>query len=340
MWKIGNLNIDGQAVLGPMSGYTSAAYREFMRPFGVSLSFTEMISDKGVIFGDKETKRFLSFQHTHPTGIQLFGSNPDEIAKAAELSMTQNPDIDLIDVNMGCPVKKIIRGGSGSALMKDPMKCGDIIRKIKEKVNVPVTAKIRLGIARNNMNFREIIGELTDADVDAISLHVRTQDEHYAGIPDYEIVRDLQSEMSVPLIISGNIYSVESAAHASEITGAAAVMVARGGVGNPYLVTQIDNYFRTGKVLQNPTINEQIDWCLQLTDMIINEFGEETGIRKMRSYAPKFISGCFGSKVYRNKLATETYDKECLIQNLEKIREKIGDRRIYARKYDEFEYES
>ena len=329
MWHIGDIEIDGRAVLGPMSGFTSRSYRDFMKPFGVSLCFTEMTSDAGIIHGQSRTKGYIQFSDNHPTGVQLFGHDPDDISKAAEKALSLNPEIDLFDVNMGCPVPKVNRSGAGSALMKDPELCGDIIRSIKKKVDVPVTAKIRLGWSSSTMNFREVIDELTSAGADAITVHARTREERYAGSPHMDIVEGLRKEMSVPLIISGNIYLLDDAIKAMGTTGADAVMVARGGVGNPFLVTQIDRYFRTGERLRNPTLSQQVDWCLRFMDMLIEEQGEEKALRKMRCFAPRFIAGCRYSRTHRSNLATNITDKDSVIRFLENIRDELGDVRIY-----------
>jgi len=330
MWKIGNLDIDGRVVLGPMSGVTSSGYREFMKPFGVAVSVTEMTSGMGIVKGPRKTMSYVDFSPNYPTGLQLFGNDADIIAKAATIAVRENPNIDFIDINMGCPVPKIVRNGSGSALMKDPRKCGDIIRNVKGAVDVPVTAKIRLGQSASVINFRQVIDELTDAGVDAVALHVRTREERYAGDAHYDLAADLQSKMSVPLVISGDIYSLDDAVSAVDTTGAAAVMVARGGIGNPYLVTQIDHYLRTEQRLLNPTVSEQIDWCISLAHRLVDEDGTETAVRRMRSLAPKFIAGCYRCRGYRNRLATEIVSMDSMVLLLEEIRSKMGDDRVHA----------
>ncbi|MCQ2069591.1 MAG: tRNA-dihydrouridine synthase [archaeon] len=329
MWKLGNLDIDGRVVLGPMSGFTCSSYREFMRPFGTAVTVTEMISDMGVVYGGSKTAGYLEFKDNGITGVQLFGGTPEGLAMAAKKALEINPDISFFDVNMGCPVTKIIRVGAGSVLMKDPVKCGEMVRAIKKAVDVPVTAKIRLGWTNKSMNFREVIEKVTDAGVDAVTVHARTKEERYLGTPHYDLIADLQSEMSVPLIISGNIVSVESAAEAMELTGATAVMVARGGVGNPYLVTQLDRYFRTGEVLPNPTVSQQVDWCIQLADMLIAEKGDDSAMRKFRSFAPRFVAGCHGCREYRHRLATESVDYDSLVNLLNEIKEKLGSEHIF-----------
>ena len=330
MWKIGNLKIDGKAVLGPMSGFTSRSYRDFMKPFGVSLCFTEMTSDLGVLHGQKRTLGYIGFSDNHPTAVQLFGHDPEKLAEAARKVIEFNPETDAIDVNMGCPVPKVNRTGAGSSLMRDPQRCGDIVRAIKRNVDVPVTAKIRLGMTSSSMNYREVIDELTAAGADMIALHARTREEGYSGFPHMDMLEGLQKEMSVPLVVSGNIYHLDDAIAAVRTTGASGVMVARGGVGNPFLITQIDRYFRTGERLQNPTVSQQVDWCLQFMDMLIEEKGEEKAVMKMRCFAPRFIAGCRYSRPHRLNLATNITDKVSIIKFLENIREELGSERIYG----------
>lgn len=328
MWNIGNLKIDGHVVLGPMSGFTTPAYRDFMKPFGVGVSVTEMVSDMGCIFGMKTTREFIEYPPNRPTGVQLFGSNPDNLVKAAEYSLEVNPEIDFFDVNMGCPVPKVNRSGSGSALMKDSKLCGEIVRRLKESTGLPVTAKIRLGWSSGTVNYKEVMAELQAGGVDAIAIHARTREERYSGKPHYDTIENLQDETDVPLIVSGNIYTLEDAVAAKEITGATAIMVARGGVGNPFLVTQIDRYLRTGEILPNPTVSQQIDWCIELADAVTRESGEDKGFRRLRSYVPRFVAGCYRSREYRNILVAETVNRERLTAALEKIRSEIGSDRI------------
>ena len=328
MWKIGDLTIDGPVVSGPMSGYTSKGYRDFMKPFGVAVSMTEMTSAVGILNSDAKTADYVMFDKNYPTALQLFGHSADDISDAAVKSLGYNDNIDFFDINMGCPVHKILRSGAGSVLMKDPELCGMIIRETKKKTGKPVTAKIRLGSDPNHMNYMDVIRELESAEVDAITVHARTKDQGYSGYPNYDVIEDLQDELSVPLIVSGNIYSLDDAIDAMEKTKATAVMVARGGVGNPFLCTQIDEYFRSGKRLENPTVHQQIEWCIQLTDMLIAEKGEECAVRKLRSIAPKFVSGCHKCREYRLRLATETVDRDSLVSILDEIDRKMGLERI------------
>lgn len=330
MWSIGDIKIDGRVVLGPMSGVTTKSYRSFMIPFGVAVAVTEMTSDQGIIHGKPKSTGYFDFTSDVPTGLQFFGNDSEDLLKASRIALEINPSIAFIDINMGCPVTKVTKKGSGSALMKDPERCGRIIRELKKGLDVPVTAKIRLGWSKDSINFMDVIEELEAAEVDAIAMHPRTKDEHYYGFPHYDLVKDLRKNMSVPLIISGNIYSADDAFNALEITGAEAVMVARGGVGNPYMITQIDRYLRTGEKLINPTVNQQTDWCLELADMVIDEMGEDAGMRMMRHIAPKFISGCYQSRRYRNIIGANSVDRDGLNDMMAELKATKGHERIFS----------
>ena len=329
MWRIGDLELGGRVILGPMSGFTSRGYRDFMAPFGVAASVTEMTSDMGIIYGTGRTENgFVSFESDHPTGLQIFGHDPESLAKASARALEINPSIAFIDINMGCPVPKISRSGAGSVLMKDPKHCGEIVRRVKAAVDTPVTVKMRLGWTGSTVNFREVIEETVSAGADAVTIHPRTRDQRYAGYPHYDLVEGLGKEMSVPLIISGNIYSAEDARRAAEITGAEGIMVARGGVGNPFLITQIDSLFRNGTVPECPTVSQQVHWCLQLADLLIEEKGIEDAMAKMRSMAPKFVAGCDGCREYRYLLATESFSRDAMMDLLMEIENRMGDVRI------------
>ena len=311
MWKIGDIEVSGKVLLAPMAGYTSFGYRKFMEKFGVGVTVTEMVSDMGLIYGNKETTDYITFPKTDiPCGVQLFGSDPKNMAIAAKIVAKSVPFLSFIDVNMGCPVPKVTRNGAGSSLLKNPKLAGDIIRAIKEVVDVPVTAKIRLGWDDKHINFLEVISELENAGVAMIGIHARTTKQLYYGEPQYELLKDLRKQMSVPLVISGNIYTLEDAKKAFEITGAEAVMVARGGVGNPTLIRQINEYYENGNIVPDATFEEQVEYCLELARDLIEEKDEQRAMRIYRSIAPKFFKGIPEVKKLNSRLASEltTYD--------------------------------
>ena len=213
---------------------------------------------------------------------------------------------------MGCPVPKVTKTGAGSSLMLHPELAGDIIRAIKSVTDKPVTAKIRLGY--NEVNFKDVIKELEKAGVAAIGIHARTRKELYSGTPHYDLIKDLRKEMSVPLMVSGNIYTLDDAINALEITGAEAVMVARGGVGNPFLITQIKHYYETGERLPNPSFLEQCEYCLALARSMIADKDEFTAMRIYRGIAPKFFQGFANSRTLRTVLATSLTDYASLVR--------------------------
>ena len=322
MWKIKNLQINSRVVLAPMAGITFASYREFMSQFGFDVCVTEMVSDMGLIYQNKETESYIAFNKgNYYTGVQLFGHDPETIKQAALIVLSKNRNVDFIDVNMGCPVNKVTETGAGSSLMKNPKLCGDIIRAIKSVTDKPVTAKIRLGWNNESMNYLDVIDELEKAGVDMIAIHSRTRKELYAGEPHHELLKDLGSKMKVPLVISGNIFSLDDAIKALDTTKASAVMVARGGMGNPFLLKQINQYYLDGTRLENPSLKEQIQWCAELGKMVAEEKGEEVGMRIYRTIAPKFFSGFKNTKKYRNRLVTELVSYESLLNILKDIAE-------------------
>lgn len=304
MWKIGDIEIKGKVILAPMAGFTSTGYRAFMKKFGVDVSYSEMVSDMGLIYGNEETLTYLrSTKEERPLGIQLFGSDPENIVKAAKIVEDVTNNFDFFDINAGCPVNKVTKSGAGSSLLKNPTVLADIVKALKQNTKKPVTVKIRLGWDNSHINFMEVIRLLEEAKVDAIAIHARTTKELYSGTPHYDLLKDLQSKMSVPLIISGNIFTLDDAINALDVIGAKAVMVARGSLGNPILIKQIHTFFETGERIPNATLDEQKEYCLELARCLINEKGEDTAMRIYRSIAPKFFSGFKDSKPLRCKLA-------------------------------------
>ena len=302
-----------------MAGITSEGYRKYLNTFGVDICVSEMVSDMGLIYQNKETESYVKYQKDGTlTGVQLFGAKPENLAKAATRALELNPEIDFFDVNMGCPVPKVTKTGAGSALMLNPKLCGEVIKAIKSVTDKPVTAKIRLGY--NEVNFLDVIKALEDAGVDAIGIHARTRKELYMGEPHFDLLKGLRSKMKVPLMVSGNIYTLDDAINALQITGADAVMVARGGMGNPYLIKQIKTYFETGERLPNPSFLEQCEYCLALAKSICEEKGELTAMRIYRGIAPKFFSGFANSRTLRTVLATSLTDYQSLVNILDEFK--------------------
>lgn len=306
MWEFGNIKVNSKAVLAPMAGITFYSYRKFMAKFGVGLFYSEMVSDCGLIYENDVTLSYLKTdEDEHPFGIQLFGNNPDSICKAIDIIKRENCKCDFIDINLGCPVKKVTSAGSGSALLKDVDYLKDMMSKIVKHSHVPVTAKIRLGLDDNHINFLEVIRALEEAGVSLIAIHARTKKQLYCGKPNFEIMRDLRGKMHIPLVISGDMFDIESIKSAMEITGADAVMLARGAMGNPTLVKQVNQYYNGEEISPNATLEEQKKYCYELAKMIVEDKGEYSGIRIFRGIGPKFFNGFKNCKQVKLAIAAQ-----------------------------------
>ena len=321
MFKIGNIEIKGKVVLAPMAGVTSLAYRNFMKKFGVDLTVTEMVSDCGLIYENAKTLDYIkTTKEERPVAIQLFGNDAETIIKAMKICEKENPNFDIFDINLGCPVPKVTKAGSGSALLKNPAKLQEMFTKICSSTSKPVTAKIRLGWNDDSINFMDNIKALEAAGITAIGIHARTTAQLYSGKPRYELLKDLREKMNVPLIVSGDIYTLDDAIKALEITKADAVMVARGGVGNPQLVRQIHQYFLDGTRLPNSSLEENLAYLREFADMLIEEKGEYRAMSILRGIAPKFLDGYPGMKPYKNMLAQSLTTRASLERILSDIR--------------------
>ena len=305
MWKIADLEIKTRIVLGPMAGITSEAYRIFMKPFGVGLSFTEMVSDCGLFYGNENTFSYLPTNNTdRPVGIQLFGSKIENAQKAIEIIQKANVSFDFIDINFGCPVPKVTKTGAGSSWLKKPQMLEEYVKQIVVFSPKPVTAKIRLGWDEKSINFFSVVESLQNAGVVAITVHARTTKQMYTGKADWKILEGLKEIMKVPLIISGDIFTLDDAISALKITNADAVMVARGAIGKPRLIEQINTYLETGVRLSDAKLSEQIEYLKKYADLLIAEKGENQAMMILRGIAPRFFNGYPGMKGLKNVLST------------------------------------
>ena len=320
MFKIGSVEIKGKVVLAPMAGVTSLAYRKFLKPFGVALSVTEIVSSSGLVYGNDRTIDYIKTDDSEgPIAIQLFDSDPQKIVESMKVVIDSGVKFDFFDINLGCPVPKVTQAGAGSSLLKDSEKLYEFMKVVVENSPKPVTAKIRLGWDEKSINVFDNVKALEKAGVAMIGIHARTAKQLYEGEPNYELIRNLRDSMNVPLVVSGNIFSVEDAINALEITHADAVMVARGSLGNPFLVRQIDHYFKTGEKLPSPSLKENIEYLLEFTDLLIEEKGEERAIRILRGLAPKFLNGYPKMKHYKNLIAQNIVTKKDLVNILQSI---------------------
>lgn len=302
--RIGDLEINGRVILGPMAGITTLAYREFMKPFGVALSYSEMISDCGIAYENKRTYEYLKTSELDsPVGLQLFGFDIKNTAKAIEI--VQNEAIyDVLDINLGCPVHKVTKTGAGSSWLRNIDGLRDYMHEVCRISTKPVTAKIRLGWDESSINVFEVSKTLEEVGVKAVTVHCRTKEQGYSGKADYHSILGLKETLTIPLIVSGDIFTLDDAIKCVNETNADGVMVARGGVGNPYLVTQIDHYFKTGEKLPSPTVRDQLAYARSYASMLIRMKGEEMAIRELKGILPHFFSGFPGYKKIRLSLTT------------------------------------
>lgn len=305
--KIKDIEIKEIAILGPMAGISTKAYRCFMKPFGIGLSFTEMVSDCGIDYNNKRTYEYcITDPNEHPIGLQIFGSSIEKSTEAIKI-LESKFDYDILDVNLGCPVHKVIKTGAGSAWLKDIDGLKEYMSAIVKTSTKPVSAKIRLGWDSNSINVFEVAKILEEAGVSLLSVHCRTREQGYGGKANYEAIKGLKESISIPLIVSGDIFTLDDAIRAKEITKADGIMIARGGVGNPYLATQINTYFESkGEIrLPNPSLEDQIVYAKKFSKMLIEEKGEYIGIRELRGILPHFFKGFKGYKKYRQMFAME-----------------------------------
>jgi nifR3 family TIM-barrel protein len=322
--KIGDIEIKGHVVLGPMAGVTTLAYREFMKPFGVGLSYSEMISDCGIDYGNAKTMDYLkTSKEDRPIGLQLFGFSAENTVKAIAY-LEDHADYDILDINLGCPVYKVVKTGAGSAWLKHPDDLFSYMKAVCTASHKPVTAKIRLGWDETSINVLTIAPMLEQAGVKAITVHCRTSKQGYTGTADYAAIKDLKNKLTVPLIVSGDIFTPEDAKKAVEVTKADAVMVARGGLGNPFLVTQINQILDTGKYDPHPDVITQVNYAEDFAKRLIALKGSYIGVRECRGLIPHFFSGFPGYKKIRAEIAMNIQTESDLLALLEGIKKRQG----------------
>lgn len=282
-----------------MAGVTNLAYRRFMKPFGVALTYSEMISDCGLMYGNKQTMEYIrTVPEERPVALQLFGSSIESSLKAIKI-LEENAQYDILDINLGCPVYKVVRTGAGSAWLKRPAELEEYLTAIVKASSKPVTVKIRLGWDSSSINVHEIVKIIERSGCKGFAVHARTTQQGYSGTPNWEEIRDLAKETSLPFAVSGDIYSPEDALKAMEITSAEFVMVARGAMGRPQLITQINQALANQPIDENPTIAEQIKYAEEYAEALISDLGEYRGVPQLRGILPHFFTGFPGYKKYR-----------------------------------------
>lgn len=315
--KIGNVEINGKAVLAPMAGVADRAFRELCVGYGASYVVSEMISSKGVSMGDRKSKQ-LSFisDIERPAAVQIFGSNPEIMAESIPVVMESKPEI--IDINMGCPAPKIAGNGGGASLMKNPQLAEDIVRGVVKASPVPVTVKIRMGWDFDSINAVELAKRAENAGAAAITVHGRTKSQMYAPPVNREIIAEVKRAVSIPVIGNGDITDGFSAAKMLEETNCDLVMVGRGALGRPWVFSQINAYLEHGRILPEPPVAERMRVMVNHIKTICEYKGEYVGLREARKHAAWYTKGLHGAAEYRREIGSLSS-----IEQLEEIAYKI-----------------
>ena len=306
--QIGKKKISSDIVVAPMAGISNDAFRQLCFEFGAGLVYSEMVSDKAICYNNQRTMDMLKMSDDfHPVSLQLFGSDIGSMVYAARI-LDRNTNCDFIDINMGCPVNKVAKTGSGSALMKHEDETVIIIKQIIENVSKPVTVKMRLGWDIQHMNYLSLAKKLEEVGVSAIALHARTRSQMYEGHSDWSHIKILKDNLDIPVIGNGDVKSVDDYLKMKNLTGCDAVMIGRAVVGNPFLIKEINNY-NEGKKDYVVTQKDKLDYCLVHAQKLISLAGEKHAISQMRGLAPHYISGMYGATAYKEKMNhMSTYD--------------------------------
>lgn len=308
--NIGNVKLKNKLVLAPMAGVTDLAFRKLCIEEGAGMTCTEMVSAKAVLYNNKNTDILLeTFPQEHPSALQMFGSDPDIMAEIGA-RLADEYSFDIIDVNMGCPVPKIVNNGEGSALMKNPELVEKILTAMVKKISKPVTVKIRKGFNDEMVNAVEIAKIAESCGVAAVAVHGRTREQYYAGEADWDIIRRVKEAVSIPVVGNGDVTSPQDAARMLDETGCDAVMIGRAVRGNPWLFRQINAYLETGELINKPSGEEIGKMILRHGKMSVELKGEYTGIREMRKHVAWYLYGVQHAASLRNKVNfVETYDE-------------------------------
>lgn len=299
--KIGNLKLPSNIVLAPMAGITDLPFRILCKEYGCPMTYTEMVSAKGLYYGSEKTEEMLMMhREERPIGVQIFGREPDIMGLIAEKISREN--IDLIDINMGCPAPKITRTGQGSALMKEPKRVGVIIRSVVKNSCKPVTIKIRQGWDDSQINAVKIAKIAEEEGVSAITVHGRTREQFYSGKADWDIIGEVRQSVDIPVIGNGDIFTPEDALSMLQYTGCHGVMIARGAQGQPWIFKRIIHYIGTGEILSEPSCPQRIDIALRHLALAVDIKGARTGVIEMRKHLAWYLKGMKGANPIKDRV--------------------------------------
>lgn len=307
--QIGNVVLKNNFILGPMAGVTDLPFRILCKEQGAGLICMEMVSAKAILYKNKNTKELLTIdEREHPVSLQLFGSDPDIISEIAK-EIEELP-FDILDINMGCPVPKVVNNGDGSALMKKPLLAAQIIEKTAKAIQKPVTVKIRKGFDDAHVNAVEMARIAQESGAAAIAVHGRTREQFYSGKADWDIIRQVKEAVKIPVIGNGDLFAGEDVKRMEKQTGCDGFMIARGAQGNPWIFRNIIHYMETGEELQKPPMEEMVSMMLRHARMLIAYKGDHIGIREMRKHAAWYTGGYRNAAKLRGRIhKAESYQE-------------------------------
>ena len=317
--RIGNVELDNPFILAPMAGVTDLPFRLLCREQGAGLLCMEMVSAKAIHFGNKNTRALMEIHpQEKPVSLQLFGSDPDLMAEIA--AQIEEEPFDILDINMGCPVPKVVNNGEGSALLKNPALVREIVTKVSRAIKKPLTVKIRKGFDDTCVNAVEIARILEDSGAAAVAVHGRTREQYYSGRADWDIIRQVKEAVSIPVIGNGDVDFPEKAEAMFRETGCDGVMIGRASRGNPWIFHQLNTYFESGKVEKKPELSEVKDMILRHASLLLEKKGAYTGMREMRKHVAWYTAGYPRSARLRQAI-NEIESLEGLKELLEQWRE-------------------
>ncbi len=324
--EIDNLLLKNNVLLAPMAGITDLIFRLLAREFGCSLCFTEMISANGLVMETGKSYQYLeSVPDDSPLGVQIFGSDPNVLSEAARI--VTDKGADLVDINMGCPVKKILRTGAGGALMRDHSKIASILKSVRKATSLPLTVKMRSGWSHDEINVLNIARVVQDCGADAVVLHPRTVNQGFGGRADWSHIASVKRSLDIPVVGSGDIRGPEDARNMLDVTGCDGVMIGRGVLGNPWIIRDVVGYLENKNIFSLPDLKEREYIINRHLDISVSFFGKKAGLKKFRKHLLWYTKGLKESSRFR-EIIVRIDEKELLIDMIHSYFESIDEKQI------------